>query len=124
VHAVHPAGFGGNGSGGGEGRDGEPADGPRQPAERIALVARMTADSGKAAGVQGLHQQRADPADQSGHVGMGDPWGLIGKVESRLVTCRDGSQPWRNATGIAGEEDPKTFRKVFLEDVVPQAGQD
>lgn len=104
------------------GGDGEPADRAGKAAQRIVLVTRVAADTGEAAGMEGLHEQGADPSDECGQISVRHPGGVRGKVKPRPLARRDDIKPRRNAIGIAGEEDAEAAGKIGLNGVVPRLG--
>ena len=122
VHAIHSGGLGADGVGGGEGGDGEPADGAGEAAEGICLVAGVVAHAGEAAGVEGLHEEGADAADEGGEVCVDDPGCLVGEEEAGVIAGVDFAKPWGDAIWVSGEEDAEAFPEVFLEAVAGQGG--
>ena len=85
------------------GGNGEPADGAREPAERIVPVARVAAHPGEAARMQRLHEQRAHAAHQCRQVGVHDPGCISRQEEAGTVARGHHVQPRRDAGGIAAE---------------------
>ena len=49
-----------------EGHHGQPLSRPGEPAERVLLVARVLLHAGERRGVQGLHEECPDAADEGG----------------------------------------------------------
>lgn len=118
VHRIDARCFAGQCFVAGKGGGGKPADGAGEATERVAAVARVAANACQATGVECLHQQCADAAYQSAEVGMDDPWGFIGKVESATAAGGDLVEPRRVAIGAATEQAAESAGEVILDWVV------
>jgi hypothetical protein len=74
----------------------------------------VRANTGKAAGVEGLHQQCAHTTDECAEVGMHDPCCIIREIKPAAFARCNGFEPWRISARVSAEKRAKSAGENFL----------
>lgn len=109
VHLVDAIGFGRDGSGRGKSGDGEPSNRAREPAEGIGFVAGVVGNAREASGMESLHEESANSANESGKIGVCHPGSFVGQVEAGGVAGFDILEPRRDAIRVSGKKNSEAL---------------
>jgi hypothetical protein len=74
----------------------------------------MLFNARKRSGMQSLHKQCANAANQRGNVTMDNPRRIMRKVKSTVFTGLNGIHPWWNAIFSICDDSAKSGAKAFL----------
>ena len=108
VQAAHAGALPVRRSGVAERHHGQPLGRAGEPAERVLLVAGVLHDAGQRAGVQGLHQQRPDPADQSGQRSVDRPRRRSRPEVALVAAVRQLPHPLRRSGRVTRHDTAET----------------